>query len=257
MAPQGKSMLKLLRPFVIVLAALFALKAQAAEFTPQQKEELGAIIRQYLMENPEVLRDAMQELERKQQAAEESQRGDSLKAMSSEIFRSGDDLVGGNPKGSVTLVEFFDYNCGYCKRAFPDVMKMVEADKDLKLVMKEFPILGPGSVYAARAALASHKQGKYWEYHLALMAHEGRIDEAVADQIAEAAGLDVKKLKADMEGDEVSQVITRNMQLADSLKIQGTPAFIIDETVIPGAVGYEALVAAVKQVRDNGGCKLC
>jgi protein-disulfide isomerase len=136
-------------------------------------------------------------------------------------------------------------------------MKMAQADTDLKLVMKEFPILGPGSVYAARAALASRKQGKYWDYHLALMAHEGRIDEATADQIAEASGIDMKKLKADMEADEVTQIITRNIQLADSLKIQGTPAFIIDETVIPGAVGYDALAAAIKQVRDNGGCKLC
>lgn len=248
---------KLIRTLLIVMAVLFVLPAQAAEFSAEQKKELGDFIRQYLLENPEVVRDAMQELERKQQVAEESARSDSLKAMSAEIFRSGDDLVGGNPKGTVTLVEFFDYNCGYCKRAFPDVMKMVESDKDLKLVMKEFPILGPGSVYAARAALASRKQGKYWEYHVALMAHEGRIDEGVADQIAEAAGLDVKKLKADMEADEVNQVITRNMQLADSLKIQGTPAFIIDETVIPGAVGFDALAAAVKQVRDNGGCKLC
>ena len=250
-------MLKLVRAVVIALTALLALPVQAGEFTPAQKQEMGDIIRQYLMENPEVLRDAMQELERKQQMAEESARSDSLKSMSSEIFRSGDDLIGGNPKGKVTLVEFFDYNCGYCKRAFPDVMKMVESDKDLKLVMKEFPILGPGSVYAARAALASRQQGKYWEYHLALMAHEGRIDEGVADQIAEATGLDLKKLKADMGADEVNQVIARNMQLADSLKIQGTPAFIIDETVIPGAVGFEALAAAVKQVRDSGGCKLC
>jgi protein-disulfide isomerase len=250
-------MLKLIRACLIVFAALFVLPVQAAEFSPEQKKEFGDFIRQYLMENPEVVRDAMQELERKQQMAEDQARTDSLKSMSSEIFRSGDDLVGGNPEGKVTLVEFFDYNCGYCKRAFPDVMKMIDGDKDLKVVMKEFPILGPGSVYAARAALASRKQGKYWEYHLALMAHEGRIDEQVADQIAEAAGLDVKKLKADMEGDEVNQVIARNMQLADSLKIQGTPAFIIDETVIPGAVGFDALAAAVKQVRDNGGCKLC
>jgi protein-disulfide isomerase len=209
------------------------------------------------MENPDVVRDAMQELDRKQQLAEDSARSDSLKAMSSEIFHNKDDLVGGNPKGKVTMVEFFDYNCGYCKRAFPDVMKMIAGDKDLKLVMKEFPILGPGSTYAARAALASRKQGKYWEYHLAMMAHDGKVDEQVADRIAEATGLDVKKLKVDMEADEVSQVITHNMQLADSLKIQGTPAFIIDETVIPGAVGFEALAAAVKQVRDNGGCKLC
>ena len=250
-------MLKLTRACLIALAALFVLPAQAAEFTPDQKKELGDIIRQYLMDNPEVVRDAMQELDRKQQMAEDSARADALKAMSGEVFHSSDDLVGGNPKGKVALVEFFDYNCGYCKRAFPDVMKMVKSDKDLKLVMKEFPILGPGSVYAARAALASRKQGKYWEYHLALMGHEGRIDEGVADQIAEATGLDVKKLKADMEADEVNQIINRNMQLADSLKIQGTPAFIIDETVIPGAVGFDALAAAVKQVRDNGGCKLC
>lgn len=250
-------MLKPIRAFLIALIALFVLPAQAAEFNDTQKKELGDIIRQYLLDNPEVVRDAMQELERKQQEAEDSARTDTLKTMAAEIFRSKDDLIGGNPNGKVTMVEFFDYNCGYCKRAFPDVMKMIDADKDLKLVMKEFPILGPGSVYAARAALASRKQGKYWEYHMAMMAHEGRIDEAVADQIAEAAGLDVKKLKADMEADEVNQVITRNMQLADSLKIQGTPAFIIDETVIPGAVGYEALAAVVKQIRDNGGCKLC
>ena len=250
-------MLKLVRMLVVAMTALFVLPAQAAEFSAEQKKEMGDIIRQYLLENPEVVRDAMQELERKQQTAEDSARSDSLKALSPEIFRSEGDLVGGNPKGKVTLVEFFDYNCGYCKRAFPDVMKMIDADKDLRLVMKEFPILGPGSTYAARAALASRKQGKYWEYHLAMMAHDGKVDESVADQIAKATGLDVKKLKVDMEADEVNQVIARNMQLADSLKIQGTPAFIIDETVIPGAVGYEALAAAVKQVRDTGGCKLC
>lgn len=250
-------MFKPIRALLIAVIALFVLPAQAAEFNDAQKKELGDIIRQYLLENPEVVRDAMQELERKQQEAEDAARTDTLKTLAAEIFRSKDDLIGGNPNGKVTMVEFFDYNCGYCKRAFPDVMKMIDADKDLKLVMKEFPILGAGSVYAARAALASRKQGKYWEYHMALMAHEGRIDEAVADQIAEATGLDVKKLKADMETDEVNQVIGRNMQLADSLKIQGTPAFIIDETVIPGAVGYEALAAVVKQIRDNGGCKLC
>ncbi|QIG50744.1 DsbA family protein [Nordella sp. HKS 07] len=250
-------MLMTIRAILIAMIALFVLPAQAAEFNDVQKKELGDIVRQYLMENPEVVRDAMQELERKQQEAENAARTDSLKAMSPEIFRSKDDLIGGNPNGKVTVVEFFDYNCGYCKRAFPDVMKMIENDKDLKLVMKEFPILGPGSVYAARAALASRKQGKYWEYHMAMMAHEGRIDESVADQIAKATGLDVKKLKADMAADEVNQVIARNMQLADTLNIQGTPAFIIDETVIPGAVGYEALASVVKQVRDNGGCKLC
>ena len=250
-------MLNLIRLVFVAMLVLCALPVAAAEFSDKQKAELGDIIRQYLMENPEVVRDAMQELDRRQQAAEEAARTDSLKSMSSEIFHNKDDLVGGNSNGKVTMVEFFDYNCGYCKRAFPEVMKMIDTDRDLKLVMKEFPILGPGSVYAARAAIASRKQGKYWEYHLAMMAHEGRIDEAVADQIAEATGLDVKKLKADMQSDEVTGIISRNMQLAESLKIQGTPAFIIDQTIIPGAVGFDALTAAVKQVRDNGGCKLC
>ena len=245
-------MLKLIRMLMVAMAALFILPAHAAEFTPEQKKEMGDFIRQYLMENPEVVRDAMQAIERKQQMSEESARSDSLKTMSSEIFRNKDDLVGGNPKGKVTMVEFFDYNCAYCKRASPDVMKMIDGDKDLKLVMKEFPILGPGSTYASRAALVIGPRG-----------HESTLEDAldlrgeVADEIAEASGLDMKKLKADMESDEINQVITRNMQLADLLKIQGTPAFIIDETVIPGAVGFEALAAAVKQVRDNGGCKLC
>lgn len=251
------------RPFLIAAACLAFLAiaipqiSQADELTAGQKSEVERILRDYLIAHPEVIQDAMAELDKRQSAADAEKHKETIKKNAQTIYSSPRQVVLGNPDGNVTFVEFFDYNCGYCKRAFPDVMKMIERDKDLKLVMKEFPILGPGSVYASRAALASRKQGKYWEFHLAMMAHEGRIDEPVVDQIAKATGLDVKKLKADMQGDEVTQVITHNMQLADSLKIQGTPAFIIDQTVIPGAVGFEALAAAVKQVRDSGGCKLC
>jgi protein-disulfide isomerase len=248
-----------MRKFLRSLAVLAALAAPAAAegLTPEQKEELGPIIREYLLKNPEVLREAMEALERKQADAENMQRKGALAERADEIFRAKGDLVAGNPNGSVTMVEFFDYNCGYCKRAFPDVMKLTETDRDLRLVMKEFPILGPGSTYAARAALASRKQGKYWEYHRALMGHEGRIDEGVADELAKGVGLDVDKLKADMGDATVSDVIEANMKLAEALAIQGTPAFIIDETLIPGAVGFDALTAAVKQVREAGGCKLC
>jgi len=249
-------MIKILRVlFLLVIGS--AVPALAGEFSDSQKQELGAFIHDYLMKNPEVLRDALQELDRRQTQADATARKQTLTEKAATVFHENGDLVGGNPNGKVTVVEFFDYNCGYCRKAFPDVMKMIGDDKDVRLVMKEFPILGPGSTYAARAALASRKQGKYWEYHLAMMRHDGRIDDTTADEIAASVGLDVKKLKSDMQSDDVEQVISRNMGLAEALNIQGTPAFIIDETIIPGAVGYDGLSAAVKHVRDKGGCQLC
>jgi protein-disulfide isomerase len=226
-------------------------------FSDAEKKDIGEIVKQYLIEHPEVVQDAMNELKRRQDEAESKAQSLAIAENASKIFRSEADLVAGNPAGKVTMVEFFDYNCGYCKRAFPDVMKMIEADKDLRIVMKEFPILGPGSVFAARAALGSRKQGKYWEYHMALMAHEGKMDEEAALSIAATVGLDVERLKSDMAGADVSAVIDANMQLAESLTIQGTPAFIIDRTLIPGAIGYAGLAAAVKGVRDAGGCQVC
>ena len=250
---------KIFRPLTIALSLVLALAgiAAAAEFNNKQADEIRAIVKQYLIDHPEVIQEALRANEERQQRAEDERRNQALQSNASDIFHSGDDLVAGNSSGSVTMVEFFDYNCGYCKRAFPDVMKMIQADGDLKLVMKEFPILGPGSVYAARAALASRKQGKYWEYHLALLGHDGRIDEATADEIARSVGLDVGKLKTDMKSDDVTRVIQRNMMLAEALRIEGTPAFIIDDVLIPGAVGFEALTATVKGVRDQGGCKVC
>jgi protein-disulfide isomerase len=249
-------MLKIIR-LALIACLLSAVPTLAAEFNPAQKNELNAIIHDYLLKNPEVVREALQELERRQTEAEDNARKSAIAAKAPTIFHQAGDLVGGNPNGKITMVEFFDYNCGYCRKAFPDVMRMLEEDKDLRLVMKEFPILGPGSTYAARAALASRKQGKYWEYHLALMRYEGHIDEASADAVAQSVGLDVARLKADMASDDITSVIKRNMSLADALNIQGTPAFVVDERIIPGAIGYDGLAAAVKEVRDGGGCQSC
>src|SRR6266540_5095962 len=184
-------MFKIVR--VLLLIMLAVIPAAAGELTATQKDELGAFIREYLMNNPEVLRDALQELDRRQAQAENAARKGALTAKAAAVFRQNGDLVGGNREGKITVVEFFDYNCGYCRKAFPDVMKMIGQDKDIRLVMKEFPILGPGSTYAARAALASRKQGKYWEYNIALMSHEGKIDEVTADAVAASIGLDVNK----------------------------------------------------------------
>lgn len=231
--------------------------AVAAEFSDDQRGEMGEIIKDYLMKNPEVLRDALQELQRREEVAETERSQRALTENAANIYRSEHDLVVGNPEGSITMVEYFDYNCGYCKRALPDVLKMIDEDKDLRVVLKEFPILGPGSTFAARAALASRKQGKYWEFHLAMLEQRGAIDEAKVLAAAEKIGLDVDKLKADMEAPEIDKAISINMSVARDLGINGTPAFIIGERVIPGAVGYRSLASTVAQVRESGGCKIC
>ena len=229
----------------------------AAEFSDEQRSEMGDIIKDYLLKNPEVLRDALQELQRREEVAEAQRAEKALTENAANIFRSEYDLVVGNPNGSVTMVEYFDYNCGYCKRALPDVLKLIDDDKDLRVVLKEFPILGPGSIFAARAALASRKQGKYWEFHLAMLEQRGAINEAKVLKAAEKVGLDVEKLKADMEAPEVEKAISINMGIARELGINGTPAFIVGERIIPGAVGYRTLAGTVAEVRESGGCKIC
>lgn len=247
--------MKLLRS--LAAAALIASTIPAVALDDGEKDEVRAIIKDYLVKNPEIIEEALNELKRKQEEGEASAAKAAIAENASAIFRNEGDLVLGNPKGSVTMVEFFDYNCGYCKRAHPDVAKLIENDKDLRIVMKEFAILGPGSVYAARAALASRKQGKYREFHLALMQHEGRHDEASVLAVAADVGLDKDQLTRDMESADVASMLAGNSAIADQLNIGGTPAFVIDQTLIPGAIGYDGLVAAVKEVRDAGGCKVC
>jgi protein-disulfide isomerase len=241
----------------LLFGAALSASAYAAQFNNEQKAEMGEIIKNYLMEHPEVIREALRELEKRQAQEEAAAQTAAIAENASEIFRNKGDLVAGNPEGKVTLVEFFDYNCGYCKRAFPDVLKMIESDPDLRVVLKEFPILGSGSVYASQAALASRKQNKYWEFHLALISREGHVDEAAVDEVAKSVGLDVEKLKQDMKAQEVQDTLAANMKLSEALRLQGTPAFIVDQTFIPGAIGFDGLMAAVKKVRDSGGCQVC
>ena len=241
-------------------AALIALSWPAlaeGSFTDAQKKEIGEIVRQYLMDNPEVLLEVSQALEAKQQQAESEQREKALAASASQVFRSPHDFVAGNPEGDVTMVEFFDYNCGWCKKGFPEVVNLIEKDKNLRVVLKEFPIFGGDSDYAAKAALAAKKQGKYWELHTALFSHEGKVTREVVDELAREKGLDLDKLKADMESPEVAQVLRDNHALAQSLAINGTPAFIIDNNLTPGYLPAAALQEAIDAVRAGGGCKLC
>jgi protein-disulfide isomerase len=230
---------------------------QAAEFSDAQKSEMGSIIREYLLENPEVLRDALIALQQREDAKQAKSQKDQLKQNADAIFRYPGDFTIGNPDASVTLVEFFDYNCGYCKKSLPTILELLETDKDLKIVFKEFPILSPGSVMAAKAAIAARQQNKYWELHQAFMGFAGSKDEAAVLAIAEKTGLDMEKLKKDMEGPEVAEILSANSKLARAIGVEGTPGFIVDETLIPGAVGVDALTAMIADIRANGGCKLC
>ena len=248
-----------MRKSLLALATTLALAlpltpASADTFTPQQKKAIGEIVRQYLLENPEVLVEVSNRLEQKRREQQAALARQGLKAHADLIFNNPQDPTLGDASAKVAVVEFFDYNCGFCRRALKDMQKLVKTHKDVKVVFKEFPILSAGSDKAARIALAAKMQDgkKYWKLHQALLGFPGRVDGKVALAIAEKLGFDTARLKKDMESDAVKRIIATNMQLADALGINGTPAFIIGDKVIRGALGYQALDAAVKAARDNG-----
>jgi protein-disulfide isomerase len=241
-------------------AALLALTPAAfadGSFNDAQKKEIGEIVRQYLIENPDVLLDVSKALEAKQQQQEQDQRVSVLQSNAKQIFHSPADYVAGNPKGDVTMVEFFDYNCGWCKKGFPEVMSLLDKDPNLRFVLKEFPIFGGDSDYAAMAAIASKKQNKYWELHKALFEHEGKVTKEVVDEVAAKQGIDVARLKKDMADPSVAQELAENHTLAEQLAINGTPGFVIDDKVSPGYLPADGLAQMIDQVRKDGGCKLC
>ena len=231
--------------------------ANAVEFNDGQRREMETIIKDYLLSHPEILQEMSQILEQKQKQAEDEQRKDGLVKNADQIFRDKADFVAGNPDGKVTMVEFFDYNCGWCKKGFPEVMSLLDTDKDLKFVLKEFPIFGEDSEYAAKAAIASGKQGKYWDLHRAMFSHEGKITKDSVDEIAAGIGLNMNQLKKDMKDPALTEILERNRALAQSLAINGTPAFIIDDKLVPGYLPKAELATAINEIRAKGGCSLC
>ena len=248
-----------LRTLLLSMLVLWSLgsTANASEFNDGQRREIETIIKDYLLANPEILQEAAQALEQRQKQAEDEQRQVGLVKNADQIFRNKADFVAGNPKGNVTMVEFFDYNCPWCKKDFPDVMALIDADKDLKVVFKEFPILGPDSEYAAKAAIAAGKQRKYLEMHKAMYQHEGKVTKESVDEIAIGIGLDMDHLRKDIDDPETAGIIARNRELAQALAINGTPAFIIDDKLFPGYLPKDELASAIKEVRAKGACSLC
>ena len=229
----------------------------AEGISPAQKTEFEKLVHDYLLEHPEILRDMANKLDVNDKLAADTTRNSVLSTQAKSIFHNPIDAVVGNPKGDVTVVEFMDYNCGWCKKSVKEMQSLVAKDKNVRVVMKEFPIFGEGSEYAARAALASVKQDKYWVLHQALFASEGKVTPEVVDQIAQEQGLDVAKLKVDMKAADIDAAIKKNQAMAQSLALTGTPAFIVDDKLIPGYTELANLQAMLATTRANGGCKVC
>jgi protein-disulfide isomerase len=235
--------------FVSALALTAALPARADDFSAGQRSAIEKIIKDYLVEHPEVLQEAMAALEKKQALAEAEKAKSAIKNHSDAIFNSPFQVTLGNPQGDVTFVEFFDYNCGYCKRAMTDMLTLMEKDPKLKVVLKEFPVLGAGSVEAARVAVAVRMQDKtgkkYLEFHQKLLSGRGQADKARAMAVAKDVGLDVARIEKDMKSEEVTNTINESMKLAEALGINGTPSYVIGKAangdVVVGAVGLDSL----------------
>jgi protein-disulfide isomerase len=228
----------------------------AAQFSETQKSEIGTIIRDYLMKNPEVLRDAINELESRTARAETEARSKAVVDNKELLTNSPYSAVVGNPNGKVTLVEFFDYNCGYCKTALPDLARLAKDHPDLRIVLKDFPVLGPGSVEAAQVAIALRSQikgQKYWDFHTKLLGTRGKpVGKTEALAAAKDAGADMAKLQKDLEGPAISTSLQEVARLADALSLSGTPTYVVGDEVVVGAVGYDALKSKLDNARKCG-----
>jgi len=250
-------MTKSLRLLAVACAALLAVAVphavRAAEFSAPQRGEIEKIVRDYLIAHPEVLQEAMAELEKRQAAAEVEKHKDAVKQNAQALFSSPRQVNLGNPQGNVTFVEFFDYNCGYCKRAMEDMMALMKSDPKLKIVLKEFPVLGPGSVEAAQVAVAVNMQDKtgkkYLEFHQKLLSGRGQADRARAIAVAKEIGMNVAQLEKDMASPEVKATLQENFKLAEALGLNGTPSYVIGDKVIVGAVGLAPLQEGINNAR--------
>jgi len=231
------------------LLAAVPLTLHATEFTPEQKNGIEQVVHDYLIAHPEVLQEAMAELEKRQQAAEAEKHKGAVKEHAQALFSSPHQVVLGNTDGKVTFVEFFDYNCGFCKRAMDDMLTLLKDDPKLKVVLKEFPVLGPGSVEAAQVAVAVRMQDKtgkkYLEFHQKLLGGRGEANKARALAVAKDVGMDMTRLQKDMQSPEVKATLQENFKLAEALGLNGTPSYVIGDKVVVGAVGLPQLQADV------------
>lgn len=227
-------------------------QAQTEPQPPPDKEAVREIVREYLLEHPEVIEQAIRALNARRQAEKAARARDALAQNRAALVGHPMSPVSGNPEGDVTLVEFFDYQCGYCKRSLEPVMDLLKSDPGLRIVWKDFPVLGPVSTFAALAAMAAQKQGKYLVFHEGLMEARDRLSEESVMAIAGQVGLDRERLQQDMADPEIAAYLEETQRLARDLGINGTPAFVIGNTLVPGAVDGARLKQLIAEARSGG-----
>ena len=241
-------MLKGIAVSAAISVSILSVPATAEELTEGRVREL---VLDTIRENPEIILEAIAILEQEQADAQAAAQAEVLRTERDLLERDPNAPVLGNPDGDVTIVEFFDYNCPYCRRAKPEIEALLAGDPNIRLVYREWPILGEGSVFAARAALAARKQGLYDEFHWAMMGMQGPAAEASVLRIAEEVGLDIDQLRRDMESPEVDNHIETSMRLSQALGFNGTPSFVIGDALVPGFVREEALREFVVRARED------
>ena len=245
-----------MRPFSMLaafaIATAVAFPASTSELPAEQRKSIERVVEEYLLRNPEVIERAMEALEAKREAAKERAATAALEKYRRDLFEGPASPVGGNPDGDVTVAEFFDYRCGVCRRVHPIVGKLVSSDGKIRRVYVEWPILGPDSVFAARAALAARNQGKekYFRFHDLMMETRGRLDRGTVLSLAERAGLDRKRLQRDLGAPEIAKIIERNYAIANALGLNGTPSFVIGKKVLRGARDLTTMRRIVAEARE-------
>jgi len=245
--------LALLSAVILIVGVVVANRQPPGEPTalsPAQSAAVRTLVRDYIHDHPEVISDALKALVKKQRAAEEERQKTNIRVLAKQLKHDPDTPVA-NGDGDVTIVEFFDYECPYCKAMAPKLHDLIETDKKVRFVFKDYPVLGPISDFAARAALAARKQGKYIPFHFAMMGVRGQMNEDMVLATASEVGIDVARLQKDMAAPEIDQIIERNKSLADKIPIKGTPNFIIGETLVPGAADISYIKELIAKARGR------
>ena len=236
----------------ILALPLLPVDASAADaLTQAQSDQVNKLIHDYLVNNPKVLIEAIEHAEASAKQDEQSEASQLLQAHREELERDPTSPVLGNPKGDVTIVEFFDYRCPYCKVTAPTLQTLIGQDSNVRLVMKEFPILGKESVFASRVALVVKKHGKYAEFHQAMFALKTKVDDAQTLEVVKSLGLDPAQIKKEADASDIDAILKQNYDLARALNLTGTPAFVIGDTLLPGAVELKDLQDAVAAARKG------
>jgi len=234
----------------------YSAMAQTDSFSEEQVKSIEKIVKDYLINHPEIMLEIQEAYEKKAEA----KRGEATRSRMPEFYGALSGMSGelarlSVGKGDVTVVEFFDYNCGYCRQTLPELIKLIDSDKKIKVQFMEFPILAPGSTEASKIAIAAAKQGKYLEFHKAMFA-AGRANKESALKVAEQLGLDMEKVKADSAAPETEALITKISEIGKRIFVDGTPTFIIGDKTNPGAADYDQLKQLVDETRKEG-CKAC